>query len=78
MIIKEGFTKIVNFMTCGAGFLVLESGHISHIMNIMNPMGHMPHLRKQLKSINTNDYIKTLIRRRKKNYCLLFEKCKQT
>ena len=65
MLIKEGFTKIVNFMTCGTGCLVLEYGHISHIMNIMNPMGHMPHLRKQFKSKNTNDYIKTLIKRRK-------------
>ena len=31
------------------------------------PMGHIAHLRKQFKSINTNDYIITLIKRRKKN-----------
>ena len=31
------------------------------------PMGHIAHLRKQFKSINTFDYIKTLIKRRKKN-----------
>ena len=30
-------------------------------------MGHIAHLRKQFKSINTNDYIITLIKRRKKN-----------
>ena len=30
------------------------------------PMGHIAHLRKQFKSINTYDYIKMLIKRRKK------------
>ena len=30
------------------------------------PMGHIAHLRKQLKSINTYDYIITLKKRRKK------------
>ena len=29
------------------------------------PMGHIAHLRKQFKSINTYDYIITLIKRRK-------------
>ena len=32
MMTKEGSTKIVNFMTLGAGALVLECGHISHIV----------------------------------------------
>ena len=31
MMTKEGSTKIVNFMTPGAGVLVLGRGHISHI-----------------------------------------------
>ena len=31
------------------------------------PMGHIAHLRKQFKSINTYDYIITLIRKEKKN-----------
>ena len=31
---KEGYTKIINFMTLGAGVLVLECGHISHIVKI--------------------------------------------
>ena len=31
------------------------------------PMGHIAHLRKPFKSINTHDYIITLIKRRKKN-----------
>ena len=31
------------------------------------PMGHIAHLRKQFKSINTYDYIITLIKRRKNN-----------
>ena len=35
-------------------------------------MDHMAHLRKQFKSINTYNYIKTLIRKRK-TYRLLFE-----
>ena len=31
---KEGSTKIVNFMTPGAGVLVLGCGHISHIVKL--------------------------------------------
>ena len=34
MMTKEGSTKIVNFMTPGAGVLVLERGHISHIVKV--------------------------------------------
>ena len=34
MMTKEGSTKIVNFMTQGAGVLVLGCGHISHIGKI--------------------------------------------
>ena len=30
MMTKEGFTKIVNFMTLGAGVLMLRRGHTSH------------------------------------------------
>ena len=37
----------------------------SHSLN-KRPMGHIAHLRKQFKSINTYDYIITLIERRKK------------
>ena len=37
-----------------------------HLKN-KRPMGHIAHLRKQFKSINTYDYIITLIKRRKKN-----------
>ena len=34
LINKEGSTKIVTFMTPGAGVLVLGCGHISHIVKI--------------------------------------------
>ena len=34
------------------------------------PMGHIAHLRKQFKSINTYDYIITLIKRRRKKTLL--------
>ena len=34
MMNKEGSTKIVHFMTPGAGFLVLGCGHISHIVKM--------------------------------------------
>ena len=34
MMTKEGSTKIVNFMTPGAGVLALGHGHISHIVKI--------------------------------------------
>ena len=33
---KEESTKIVNFMTTGAGVLVLWCGHISHILKMHN------------------------------------------
>ena len=40
---------------------------ISKTIFLLNktPMGHIAHLRKQLKSINTYDYIIMLIKRRK-------------
>ena len=34
MMTKEGSTKIVNFMTPGAGILVLGHDHISHIVKM--------------------------------------------
>ena len=34
MMTKEGSTKIFNFMTPGAGVLVLGHGHISHIVKM--------------------------------------------
>ena len=37
------------------------------------PMGHIAHLRKEFKSINTYDYIITLIKRRKKTLLILGE-----
>ena len=37
-------------------------------MNNKRPMGHIAPRRKQFKSINTYDYIITLIKRRKKNH----------
>ena len=34
LVIKEGSTKIVNFITSGAEVLVLELGHIRHIVKL--------------------------------------------
>ena len=34
MMTKEGSTKIVNFMTPGAGVLVLGCGHLSHLVKM--------------------------------------------
>ena len=34
MMTKEGSTKIINFMTPGAGVLVLGHGHVSHIVKM--------------------------------------------
>ena len=39
------------------------------------PMGHIAHLRKQFKSINTYDYIITLIKRRRKNIHFMLTYC---
>ena len=35
MMIKEGSTKIVNFMILGAGVLVLGRGHMSYSENLL-------------------------------------------
>ena len=43
------------------------------INNNKRPMGHIAHLRKQFKSINTYDYIITLIKRRKNPSFTLWE-----
>ena len=47
--------------------------HINKYCQYQNkrPMGHIAHLRKQFKSINTYDYIITMIKRRKKNIIIL-------
>ena len=37
------------------------------------PMGHIAHLREQFKSINTYDYVITLIKRRKKTLLSLWQ-----
>ena len=37
MMTKEGFTKIVNFMTPGAGVLALERGHMLYSGNAFFP-----------------------------------------
>ena len=42
------------------------------------PMGHIAHLRKQFKSINTYDYIITLIQRIKKKWEFIGSSFKQT
>ena len=34
MMTKEGYIKIINFMTPGPGALMLGRGHISHIVNM--------------------------------------------
>ena len=39
-------------------------------------MGHIAHLRKQFKSINTNDYIIMLIKKGKKKSIIIFMKMK--
>ena len=39
------------------------------------PMGHIAHLRNQFKSINTYDYIITLIKRRRKNIHFMITYC---
>ena len=41
MMIKEGSTKIENFMTPGAGVLMLGRGHISHIVKMHYLLKHL-------------------------------------
>ena len=44
----------------------MNYGFPQELMNLnKRPMGHIAHLRKQFKSINTYDYIITLIKRKK-------------
>ena len=65
------FTRLVDKTPCSGIQNVLLCFALSHIYN-KRPMGHIAHLRKQFKSINTYDYIITLIKRRKKNIITLF------
>ena len=46
-----------------------------HKLENKRPMGHIAHLRKQFKSINTFDYIITLIKRREKNIHFMITYC---
>ena len=46
--------------------LSLSLSHPASLLGIKRPMGHFAHLRKQFKSINTDEYIITLIKRKKK------------
>ena len=49
--------------------LLIYDTHRVHIEETEDkrPMGHVAHLRKQLKSVNTYDFIITLIKKGKKN-----------
>ena len=56
------------YFTVGEESLKLHVNQV-HAENLnKRPMGHIAHLRKQFNSINTYEYIITLIRRRRKNY----------
>ena len=59
-------TLILEPFTISRGSYICIKHFDSNVLN-KRPMGHIAHLRKQFKSINTNDYIITLIKRRKKN-----------
>ena len=48
-----------------------EPGCTRMVKRNKRPMGHISRLRKQFKSINTYDYIITMIKRRKKNIIIL-------
>ena len=56
MTIKEGATKIVSFMTLGAGVLELGCGHLSHIVKIIVSLKiffSTPRLRSQEVSVES-------------------------
>ena len=54
-----------------ANFVRVLCGEGVKYFSNKRPMGHIAHLRKQFKSINTYDYIITLIKRRKKTLLTL-------
>ena len=64
---KEAFSE--SFLIVLIWSLLREKVQIKN----KRPMGHIAHLRKQFKSINTIDYIITLIKRRKKTLLSLWE-----
>ena len=51
MMTKEGSTKIVNFMTHGAGFFLLGRGHISHIVKIYYFLRTLLYSQAQIRQI---------------------------
>ena len=54
-------------------FIVEQSNSVNSREN-KRPMDHIAHLRKQFKSINTHDYIITLIKRRRRNIINLIKR----
>ena len=54
MMTKEGSTQIINFMTPGAGVLMLGRGHISHIVNMYYLL--LYHIYSTLIAIVLRDY----------------------
>ena len=68
---KSNFPTLVINLCLGSNFSEKSyTKMISYQNQVLNkrPMGQIAHLRKQFKSINTYDYIITLIMREKKHY----------
>ena len=66
----SSFSVLTKYCTCFSS--ISNFGHTPKFKRGITPrnkrpMGHIAHLRKQFKSINTYDYIITLIKRRKNN-----------
>ena len=69
--VLSGYTEDEDLVGGPGGLQPPETSFWSLINDSKRPMGHIAHLRKQFKSINTYDYIITLIKRRKKRLLTL-------
>ena len=62
MMSKDGSTKIVNFMTPGAGILVLGRGQISHIMKMHYSFKNLLFTQALLRSDKLRVYVVMMIK----------------
>ena len=67
------YSKVESKFNCMIRSRVEQSNWVAKFILNKRHMGHIAHLRKQFKSINTYDYIITLIKRRIKTLLTLWE-----
>ena len=69
--VYASYRALENHVLVGVHDVRLQKESVYDFIKNKRPMGHIAHLRKQFKSINTYDYIITMIKKRKKIYTMI-------